>query len=129
MTPRLPDFSDTPLPTPRFGPPTTANPLWRVVVVSGAGFCVCCLLWITAGYANPLAPGNQWLNRHGLQLVVATGAATVGSAVLAMTIDARQTRRLLKENSTGSAEDDVRRQENVAGFDGTHDPHPQEPPA
>lgn len=104
MPPMPPHHSETTVPPPRFGPPTTANRLWRVVVVSGAAFCVCCLLWITAGFADPLAPGNQWLNHHGLKLVAATGIATVGSAVFAMLIDARQTRGMAAKSPMPTAE-------------------------
>jgi len=84
---------------PRFGPPTRANPLWRVVVVAGALFCVSCLLWITAGFANPEAPGNRWLNRHGLMLIGVTGAASIISAVGAMVTDSIQTTRMRESES------------------------------
>jgi hypothetical protein len=99
--------------TPRFGPPTTANPLWRVVVVAVALFCVSCLLWITAGIGNQEAPGNRWLNRNGLVLIGVTGAVSIVSAVGAMVTDSIQTRRmreseseLLDRSSTGRPGDD-----------------------
>jgi hypothetical protein len=89
------ETSDRPQPAaPRFGPPTTANPLWRVVVVAGALFCLSCLLWITAGFANQDAPGNRWLNQNGLLLVGATGIVSILSALGAMWTDAVQTQRM-----------------------------------
>jgi hypothetical protein len=87
--------SDRPPPgAPRFGPPTTANPLWRVVVLAGALFCLSCLMWITAGFADQDAPGNRWLNQNGLLLVGTTGVASILSALGAMLTDSVQTRRM-----------------------------------
>lgn len=95
----MPDLDDNasrpPQAAPRFGPPTTANPLWRAVVVAGGLFCLSCLLWITAGFADQAAPGNRWLNQNGLLLVGGTGAASILSALGAMVTDAVQTRRLV----------------------------------
>src|SRR5690606_40053490 len=94
----MPDLDDnTPRPpqAPRFGPPTTANPLWRAVVVAGGLFCLSCLLWITAGFADHHAPGNRWLDQNGLLLVGGTGVASILSALGPIVTDAVQTRRLL----------------------------------
>lgn len=93
--PDLQQNTTPPLPAaPRFGPPTTANPLWRVVVVAGGLFCLSCLLWITAGFADQQAPGNRWLNQNGLLLVGFSGAASILSALGAMLTDSLQTRRM-----------------------------------
>lgn len=88
---------------PRFGPPTTANPFWRVVVLAGAAFCLSCLLWITASFGNPAAPGTQWLNRHGLMLIIVTAAAAISAAVTSMIVDQRQTQRLRQQDEDRSS--------------------------
>jgi hypothetical protein len=94
---------------PRFGPPTTANPLWRVVVAAGGLFCLSCLLWITAGFADQQAPGNRWLNQNGLLLVGGTGVASILSALSAMWTDAVQTRRMLDSQDRSPDHSDTRR--------------------
>lgn len=88
---------------PRFGPPTRANPLWRVVIVTGALFSMSCLLWITAGFGNPAAPGNRWLNRNGIFLVAVSGAVSVIAAVGAMLVDSIQTRRMQQRHPEADA--------------------------
>jgi hypothetical protein len=94
---------------PRFGPPTSANPLWRAVVVAGGLFCLSCLLWITAGFADQQAPGNRWLNQNGLLLVGGTGVASVLSALSAMWTDSVQTRRMLDSQDRSPDHSDTRR--------------------
>lgn len=81
-------------PSPRFGPSTRANPFWRLVLVAGALFCFSCLLWTTASFADPAAPGNRWLNHNGLWLVVVTGVTSIAAALLAMGLDTVQTRQM-----------------------------------
>jgi hypothetical protein len=98
---------------PQFGPPTTDNPMWRVVIVTGAVFTVSCLAWITSGFGNPEAPGNQWLGRYGLFLVAGAGLGAIISAVAAMTLDSLQTSRMSVQpqgsNQESEAENGERR--------------------
>lgn len=111
---------------PRFGPPTTANPLWRAVLLAGGLFCLSCLMWITAGFADQRAPGNRWLNQNGMILVAVTGVASVASALGAMLIDSLQTRRmqqpLAEESAARSGGDRLR--DAAANEESTSSPDP-----
>jgi hypothetical protein len=128
------DFDDNPAGPqpvfPRFGPPTKSNPLWRAVIVAGGLFCLSCLLWITAGFADQQAPGNRWLNENGLLLVGLSGAASIFSAIGAMVTDSVQTRRMLcppgeqgESQSRGDTSSETAfEQSSIASFDPAAEP-------
>ena len=97
---------ENPTAAPKFGPSTKANPLWRVVILTGVAFTVSCLAWTASGFGNPEAPGNQWLGRNGLLLVAGTGTAAIVTAVAAMAVDSVQTTRMSAEAQSVDQEPD-----------------------
>ncbi len=86
------------------GPGSRPSLLFQLVVPATSVFIITILSLIAVLFSDERAPLARWLNKNGNALLAAELVAIVGLAVLAMTFDRIQTRRLMQETGRRQAE-------------------------
>jgi hypothetical protein len=66
-------------------------------------FCLSLLIWIAAGFGDPAAPVNAWVNRYGALILLTETALVVVVSVLAMVFDRRATLALKQQQEATRA--------------------------
>lgn len=72
---------------------------WPVSFLGGL-FCVSIFAWIAAGFGDPQAPVNRWIDRYGLIVILVETFAVVIAGLLAMALDRSATLAKLAELKT-----------------------------
>ena len=78
-------------------PRPASNPFWGLVVLSAAGFCICVLAYVAAGFGDRAHPLNRFFNRHGAAVTIGLATTTILSGGLALRTDRRQTLRQISK--------------------------------
>jgi len=74
-------------------PRPARNPFWALVVISAAGFCICALAYVAAGFGDRTHPLNRFFNRHGAVVTIGLAIGTILSGGMALKTDRLQTIR------------------------------------
>jgi len=89
------------------------NPFWAVVVLSGGGFAITCLMSVAATMGDPRGPMNQLVTAYGTTAVTIEAATLILAGLLAMTVDRVQTLRRARGRSESSASFDPQRRDEL----------------
>lgn len=69
------------------------NPFWAIVVLSGIGFAITCLVSVAASLGDPQGPMNQFVVSYGMAAIILEVSLLIGAGLLAMMVDRFQTLR------------------------------------
>jgi hypothetical protein len=70
---------------------TPPNKYFRLVIATGALFAFTAMCMFASALGHPLAPPNRFFNRYGIPLILVEAGALIASAVVALSVDRRQT--------------------------------------
>ena len=90
-------------------PPANRPPdnIWfKLLIPSGFLFCGTALSWVMSSFDRSGAPVVRWINRYAVWAILAESLAIVAFAVVAMTVDRRQTlknKAALPDSGSGKA--------------------------
>jgi len=77
-------------------PPPNRPPdnIWfRLLIPAGFLFCATCLSWVMTTFDRSGAPVVRWINQYAIWAIAVESVAIVVFAVVAMTMDGRQSRK------------------------------------
>ena len=69
------------------------NPFWAIVVLTGLGFAITCLMSVAAALGDPQGPMNRFVAAYGTMAIIGEVVLLIVAGFLAMTLDRIQTLR------------------------------------